>query len=170
VLHHPQREEVLPHVQTELPMLQFVPIAPCPVAGHHWKEFGPIFLTPTPKIFISIYKVQRVQRVTRIQSKQVPLANETAVRSGKCRLAVYKIHSELGLGNGRGLGKTRQTCWALRQRGWAGEMRVKTQWTAWRDELQWKECEGNKNNLHIKVWTWGFWFYVYKIISFLTGL
>ena len=35
VLCHPQREEVLPHVQTELPMLQFVPIARCPVAGHH---------------------------------------------------------------------------------------------------------------------------------------
>jgi len=35
VLCHPQREEVLPHVQTELPMLQFVSIAPCPVAGHH---------------------------------------------------------------------------------------------------------------------------------------
>ena len=35
VLRHPQREEVLPHVQTELPMLQFVPIAPCPVAGHY---------------------------------------------------------------------------------------------------------------------------------------
>jgi len=35
VLHHPQREEVLPHVQTDLPLLQFVPIAPCPVAGHH---------------------------------------------------------------------------------------------------------------------------------------
>ena len=34
-LRHPQREEVLPHVQTELPMLQFVPIALCPVAGHH---------------------------------------------------------------------------------------------------------------------------------------
>jgi len=27
VLRHPQREEVLPHVQTELPMLRFVPIA-----------------------------------------------------------------------------------------------------------------------------------------------
>ena len=38
---HPQREEVLPHVQMELPLLQFVPIAPCPVAGHHWKESGP---------------------------------------------------------------------------------------------------------------------------------
>ena len=25
---HPQREEVLPHIQMELPMLQFVPIAP----------------------------------------------------------------------------------------------------------------------------------------------
>jgi len=35
VLHHPQSEEVHPHVQTELPMLQFVPIAPCAVAGHH---------------------------------------------------------------------------------------------------------------------------------------
>jgi len=35
VLRHPQREEVLPHVQTELPVLQFVPIAPCPLAGHH---------------------------------------------------------------------------------------------------------------------------------------
>ena len=34
-LHHPRREEVLPHVQLELPMLRFVPIAPCPVAGHH---------------------------------------------------------------------------------------------------------------------------------------
>jgi len=32
VLCHPQREEVLPLVQMEL---QFVPIAPCPVAGHH---------------------------------------------------------------------------------------------------------------------------------------
>jgi len=35
VLHHPQSEEVLRHIQTELPMLQFVPIAPCPVAGHY---------------------------------------------------------------------------------------------------------------------------------------
>ena len=34
-LRHPQREEVLPHVQLELPLLQFVPVAPCPVAGHH---------------------------------------------------------------------------------------------------------------------------------------
>ena len=35
VLRHPQREEVLPHVQLELPRLQFVPIGPCPVTGHH---------------------------------------------------------------------------------------------------------------------------------------
>jgi len=35
VLRHPQREEVLPQVQTELPVPQFVPIAPCPIAGHH---------------------------------------------------------------------------------------------------------------------------------------
>ena len=30
VLRHPQREEVLPHVQTELPVLQFVPVCLCP--------------------------------------------------------------------------------------------------------------------------------------------
>ena len=35
VLSHPQREEVLPHVQVELPVLQFVPLVPCPIAGHH---------------------------------------------------------------------------------------------------------------------------------------
>jgi len=35
VLHHPQREKVLPHVQREVPMLQFVPVAPCPITGHH---------------------------------------------------------------------------------------------------------------------------------------
>jgi len=34
-LRHSQREEVLPHVQLELPLLQFVPVAPCPVTGHH---------------------------------------------------------------------------------------------------------------------------------------
>ena len=34
-LRHPQREEVLPHVQMELPVLKFVPVAPCPVTGHH---------------------------------------------------------------------------------------------------------------------------------------
>jgi len=31
VLRHPQSEEVLPHVQMELPALQYVPVAPCPV-------------------------------------------------------------------------------------------------------------------------------------------
>ena len=45
----------LSRVQLELPLPQFVPVAPCPVAGHHWKEFGPILLTPTLEILISIY-------------------------------------------------------------------------------------------------------------------
>ncbi|KFR07529.1 Putative ATP-dependent RNA helicase DHX30, partial [Opisthocomus hoazin] len=55
-LRHPQREEVLPRVQLELPRLQFVPVAPCPVAGHHWKESGPGLLTPTLQIFRGISK------------------------------------------------------------------------------------------------------------------
>ena len=57
VLHHPQSKEVFPHVQMELLILQFVPVATRPVAGHHWKEFGPILLTPTLQVFVSIYKV-----------------------------------------------------------------------------------------------------------------
>ena len=48
-LRHPQREEVLPHVQLELPVLQFVPIAPCLVAGHQWKE-------STQVIWMAIYE------------------------------------------------------------------------------------------------------------------
>jgi len=35
VLRHPQSDEVLSHAYMELPMLQFVPITPCPVTGHH---------------------------------------------------------------------------------------------------------------------------------------
>ena len=38
-------------------MLQFVPVAPCAVAGHHWKESGPVLLTPTLQIFRGISKV-----------------------------------------------------------------------------------------------------------------
>ena len=56
-LRHPQREEVLPRVQLELPLLQFVPVAPCPVTGHHWKELGPILLTPTLQIFVNLYYI-----------------------------------------------------------------------------------------------------------------
>jgi len=71
-LHHPQREEVLSHVQTELPVLQFVPVAPCPVTGHHWKESVPILLTPTLKIFINISKVPS-QPFLQAKQAQLPL-------------------------------------------------------------------------------------------------
>ena len=55
-LRHPQREEVLPRVLMDLPMPQFVPVVPCPVAGHHWKESGPVLLTP-PQTPTGISKV-----------------------------------------------------------------------------------------------------------------
>jgi len=71
-LRHPQREEVLPHVQLELPVLQFVPIAPCPVAGHHSKEFGPILLTPTLNIFIGIYTVPSQPSLFQAKQAQLP--------------------------------------------------------------------------------------------------
>ena len=71
-LRHPQREEVLPHVQLELPLLQFVPIAPCPVAGHHWEESGPILLTPTLQIFMGISKVPSQPSLLQAEQAQLP--------------------------------------------------------------------------------------------------
>jgi len=78
VLRHPQSEEVLPHLQIELPLLQFVPVAPCPVTGHHWKEFGPILLTLSLKILISIYKVP--SQPSLLQAKQAQLLQPSLVR------------------------------------------------------------------------------------------
>lgn len=37
---------VLPHVQVEFPVLQFVPIASCPIAQHRWEEPVSILLAP----------------------------------------------------------------------------------------------------------------------------
>ena len=51
VLRHPQREEVLPHVQTELPMLQFVPTAPC-----HWAPLKRAWPHPPDTQPSDIYK------------------------------------------------------------------------------------------------------------------
>jgi len=62
-LRHPQREEVLARVQLELPLLQFVPVAPCPVTGHHCKESGPVLLTPALQIFFSLMLPLTVPRL-----------------------------------------------------------------------------------------------------------
>ena len=71
-LRHPPREEVLPPVQTELPVPQFVPIAPCPVAGHHWKEPGPVLLTRTLQIFRGICKIPSQPSLLQAEQAQLP--------------------------------------------------------------------------------------------------
>ena len=48
-LRHPQREEVLPHVQTELPVLQFVPIAPCNASNTKLAETASLRGQASPK-------------------------------------------------------------------------------------------------------------------------
>lgn len=42
VLCHPHSENILSHVQIEIPVFQFVPGAPCSVTGNHQKEPGPM--------------------------------------------------------------------------------------------------------------------------------
>jgi len=71
-LRHPQKEEVLPPVQLELPLLLFVPVAPCPVTGHPWKESGPVLLTPTLQIFRGISKVPSQPSLLQAEQAQFP--------------------------------------------------------------------------------------------------
>jgi len=88
VLCHPQSNEVLPRVQMELPVLQFVPIVPCPVAGHHWKESGSILLTPTLiSIFICIYKVPSQPPL--LQAKQAQLPRPFLIREMLQSLIIF---------------------------------------------------------------------------------
>jgi len=56
----------------QLPLLQFVPVAPCPVAGHHWKESGPVLLAPTLQIFIGISKVPSQPSLLQAEQAQLP--------------------------------------------------------------------------------------------------
>jgi len=89
VLRHPQSEEILPHVQRELPMLQFVPVAPCPVAGHCRRESGPIILTPSLKIFMGIYKI--LSQPSLLQAKQAQLPQPFLV--GEMLQSPHHLHS-----------------------------------------------------------------------------
>lgn len=41
MLYHPCSKEVFPHIQRGLHAFQSVPIATCPVIGHHWEESVP---------------------------------------------------------------------------------------------------------------------------------
>ena len=50
---HPQSKIYFFHVQIEIPMFQFVPIAPCSVTDHQQKDPGPIHLTLA---LLDIYK------------------------------------------------------------------------------------------------------------------
>lgn len=45
------------YVQTEFLVLQFVPIAACPVIGHHWEEPGSILFTPFLEVLLNIDKM-----------------------------------------------------------------------------------------------------------------
>lgn len=49
--------KVLPHVEVELLVVQFMAIVPCPVAGHHLKGPGTILLAPAFETFICIDEI-----------------------------------------------------------------------------------------------------------------
>ena len=47
-------KEVIPRAQIESPVFQFVLMASGHGTGHHWKEPGSIFFTPSLKTFVHI--------------------------------------------------------------------------------------------------------------------
>lgn len=57
MLCNPQQKEFFPHGHMKLPVLPFVPIAPCSVTSHHWKKPIPIHFTITLYISISIDQI-----------------------------------------------------------------------------------------------------------------
>jgi len=68
-LHHPESEEVLPHVQLELPMLQkFVPFAPCPVC---WAPLKRVWPHPPDTHPWDIHKI--LPQSSLLQAKQAQL-------------------------------------------------------------------------------------------------
>jgi len=59
---------VFPDVQREPPMFQFVAMASCPVAGHHWKEPGSVTFTPSLQVFIHIDEIPSSLLFSRLNS------------------------------------------------------------------------------------------------------
>ena len=59
VLCHPH-SKVLPHVCMVLPAFPYLPVVPCSVAAHHWKELGLIHLNLTLQIFINNDEISSV--------------------------------------------------------------------------------------------------------------
>lgn len=52
MLSHLHNKGFFPYVKVELPVHHFLPIASCPVPGHHHEESGNTLLTPTLQILI----------------------------------------------------------------------------------------------------------------------
>lgn len=52
MLHHSHSSEVLPSVQREPSVLQFVPVSSDHGTGHHWEEPGSVFSVPSSQVFI----------------------------------------------------------------------------------------------------------------------
>lgn len=68
---HPHSKEVLPCVQMERHLFQFVSPAPCSVIGLHRQEPGPICLTPTLLVFISIDNILSQPSLLQAEQPQV---------------------------------------------------------------------------------------------------
>ena len=51
------QSRVHPYIQMELPVFQFVLVAPFPVTEHHYKEPGSIHLTSAVRILLSTDKI-----------------------------------------------------------------------------------------------------------------
>jgi len=59
VLCQPYSTEMLPGVQRELPMFQFMPVASCSGTGHHREELGSFLLAPSIQLFIDTDEIPR---------------------------------------------------------------------------------------------------------------
>lgn len=57
MLCHLHSKKVLPSIQSEHPVLQFVPIISCPGNEYHWKELGSVLCASSLQVFVRIDKI-----------------------------------------------------------------------------------------------------------------
>ncbi|KAK4830703.1 hypothetical protein QYF61_012872 [Mycteria americana] len=91
VVSHPHSKKVFPDVHRQPPVFQFVPIASCPVTGHHQIQPGSVFSTPSLQVFIYIDKMS--PQPSLLQAQQSQLSQPFLI--GEMLQSLHHLHGPL---------------------------------------------------------------------------
>ncbi|KFV83374.1 Coiled-coil domain-containing protein 171, partial [Struthio camelus australis] len=84
----------------KLPVVQFLPVASCPVAGHHGEETGPILSTPSLQIFVYIDEIPSQDQNNALQNMHKKM-KDMELEHNNCSELLRRQASELEYGTER---------------------------------------------------------------------